>query len=150
MESIVNLESVSSAKINIRQCVICQEDRGDVMTKNPRQSSYATLLSKVKERASYLVRKYMLLQKALGEETPSTLADKGCTWYRSCYQDVTNNHIKREHGDFFSKSNAIPPQGDPSNKKSRRSDIEGFSVGMCVLCQSTELDAKGLHQIETA
>ena len=48
------------------------------------------------------------------------------------------------------KSNAIPPQGDPSNKRSRRSDIEGFSVGMCVLCQSTELDAKGLHQIETA
>ena len=48
------------------------------MTKNPRQSSYATLLSKVKERVSYLVRKYMLLQKALGEETPSTLADKGC------------------------------------------------------------------------
>ena len=77
METIANLESVSSAKINFRHCVICQEDRGDVMTKNPWQLSYATLLSKVKERASYLVTKYMLLQKALGEETPSTLADKG-------------------------------------------------------------------------
>ena len=71
-------------------------------------------------------------------------------WHRSCYQDVTNiNHIKRERDDFFSKSNAIPPQGEPSNKGSRRSDIDGFSVRMCVLCQSTELDAKGLHQIET-
>ena len=77
-------------------------------------------------------------------------ADKGCTRHRSCYQDVTNiNHIKREHDDFFSKYNAIPPQGEPSNKRSRRSDIDGFSVGMCVLCQSTELDEKGLHQIET-
>ena len=83
----------------------------------------------------------MLLQKVVGEETPSTLADKGCTWHRSCYQDVTNNHIKREHDDFFSKSNAIPPQGEPSNKRSRCSDINGFSIGMCVLCQSTELDA---------
>ena len=73
METISNLEKFSSAKINFRQC---QEDRGDVMMKNPRQSSYATLLSKVKERASYLARKYMLLQKALGEETPSTLAEK--------------------------------------------------------------------------
>ena len=97
METIPNLESFSSEKINFHQCVICQEDRGDVMTKNPRQSSY--------------VRKYMLLQKALGEETPFTLADKGCTWHRSCYPDVTHiNHIKREHDDFFCMSNAIPPQ----------------------------------------
>jgi hypothetical protein len=69
-----------------KQCIICQSDKGDLVSK-PRTDSYKTLLDAVEERAGLHDGDYVEIHQRFTDYSKETLIKEKATWHRNCYLD---------------------------------------------------------------